>query len=68
MSFPHQLNFFYRNLKGSNILIDTTGTIKLTDFGCSGRPERFSEENPQDQHRSVPKSSVFWSAPEVTTI
>ena len=57
----------FRNIKGSNILIDTTGTIKLTDFGCSGRPDRFSEDNPQENSKasSLLKGPAFWSAPEV---
>lgn len=65
LTYLHLNDLVHRNLKGSNILIDTTGTIKLTDFGCSGRPERFSEENPQDQPKAISKSSTFFSAPEV---
>jgi len=65
LAYLHLNDIVHRNLKGSNILIDTTGTIKLTDFVRSGRSDKITEENPQDQHRSSSKTSLFWSAPEV---
>lgn len=33
ISSVHQLNYFHRDLKPDNVLIDNTGHIKLTDFG-----------------------------------
>jgi len=68
LAYLHLNDIVHRNLKGSNILIDTTGTIKLTDFVRSGRSDKITEENPQDHHRSSSKTSLFWSAPEVTFI
>jgi len=65
LAYLHLNDIVHRNLKGSNILIDTTGTIKLTDFVRSGRSDKITEENPQDHHRSSSKTSLFWSAPEV---
>lgn len=67
LAYLHQNGIVHRNIKGSNILIDTTGVIKLTDFGCSGRPDRFSEENNQDPNKAAgfPRGVAYWSAPEV---
>jgi serine/threonine protein kinase len=67
LTYLHMNGIVHRNVKGSNILIDTSGVIKLTDFGCSGRPDRFSEDNPQDINKtlSLPRGPPYWSAPEV---
>ena len=52
------------------MLIDANGTIKLTDFGCSKRLDKLTEQdNPQENSfYNMPKSiqgSPYWMAPEL---
>jgi serine/threonine kinase 38 len=35
----HKLNYIHRDIKPDNVLIDTTGHIKLSDFGLCTRAE-----------------------------
>lgn len=39
LEYLHSLNIVYRDLKPENLLIDSTGHIKITDFGFSKRVE-----------------------------
>ena len=48
------------DLKGANILVDSNGKIKLSDFGCSKTFEN-TISNIKDQM----KGSMCWLAPEV---
>jgi len=53
-------------VKATNILIDASGVIKLSDFG-SFKFDKFSEENPQETSKISPvrKKVQYWSSPEV---
>lgn len=61
LSYLHSLNILHRDLKADNILVDHTGTCKISDFGISKRTN--------DAYDSIIstnlKGSVFWMAPEV---
>ena len=54
----------HRDIKGANLLVDSEGTIKLADFGCSKLLESSYSHN--DLLMSL-KGSIPWMAPEVIT-
>ncbi|GHJ85831.1 hypothetical protein NliqN6_2233 [Naganishia liquefaciens] len=61
LSYLHAKGILHRDLKADNILVDSDGTCKITDFGISKQAE--------DAYASAGgtnlKGSVFWMAPEV---
>ncbi|XP_009799130.1 CBL-interacting serine/threonine-protein kinase 1-like [Nicotiana sylvestris] len=44
VSYCHNKGVFHRDLKLENVLIDTKGNIKITDFGLSALPQQFWED------------------------
>ena len=48
-------------MKADNILVETSGVCKISDFGISKRTE---DINMADIHTSM-QGTVFWMAPEV---
>jgi len=63
------MNDLYRNLKSSNVLIDSNGVIKLTDVDAINNIKYLLLENPQeDNHKDILTGSIYWTAPEVNYI
>lgn len=70
LALMHHFDIVHRDIKGSNILIDSTGTIKLSDFGfCKWfePPAELPVEGGNIMKDVVVPiiGSVFWQAPEV---
>lgn len=49
------------DIKGANILVDTTGKVKLADFGCS---KKFTSDSTTGNYKSL-VGTPWWMAPEV---
>ncbi len=64
LEYLHSKQIVHRDIKCANILLDSKGGIKLSDFGCSGQfinAEMSSCENFLDSL----KGTLPWMAPEV---
>ena len=57
----HRSSAFVQDLKADNILVETTGTCKISDFGISKRTE---DINMAGAYTAM-QGTVFWMAPEV---
>ncbi|KZT05856.1 Pkinase-domain-containing protein [Laetiporus sulphureus 93-53] len=61
LDYLHSKGILHRDLKADNILVETTGICKISDFGISKRTE---DVNVIGEYTSM-QGSVFWMAPEV---
>ncbi|KAF7306861.1 Protein kinase domain-containing protein [Mycena indigotica] len=60
LEFLHSKKVLHRDLKGDNILVETSGICKISDFGIS----KFSEAQDNQAFTEL-RGTVFWMAPEV---
>ena len=61
LAYLHQEGVLHRDLKADNILLETNGTCKISDFGISKKSDNIYGN---DVTNSM-QGSVFWMAPEV---
>ena len=61
VAYLHQNSIMHRDIKCANILVDQSGTIKLTDFGAA---KHISQSSDFTDSKSL-TGSPYWMAPEV---
>ncbi|MCJ1236137.1 hypothetical protein MMC14_004114 [Varicellaria rhodocarpa] len=61
LAYLHTEGILHRDLKADNILLDTDGTCKISDFGISKRSDNIYGNDITNNMQG----SVFWMAPEV---
>mmetsp|Transcript_36029 Transcript_36029/g.32403 ORF Transcript_36029/g.32403 Transcript_36029/m.32403 type:complete len:123 (+) Transcript_36029:1763-2131(+) len=67
LDYLHTNKVIHKDIKGSNILVDADGTVKLADFGCSLEVERTLTILNSNKSDNPLKGSVPWMAPEVAS-
>ena len=61
LAYLHREGVLHRDLKADNILLDTDGTCKISDFGISKKSDNIYGNDVTNGMQG----SVFWMAPEV---
>ncbi|XP_057900703.1 LOW QUALITY PROTEIN: serine/threonine-protein kinase PAK 3-like [Melospiza georgiana] len=61
LDFLHSNHVIHQDVKSSNILLGTDGSVKLADFGL------FAQLSPEQGRRSSAAGAAGWLAPEVVT-
>nr|XP_039260160.1 uncharacterized protein LOC120336531 [Styela clava] len=72
VEYLHESSVVHRDIKGSNVMLMTSGIIKLIDFGCAKRLKEnsFKRESENSDDGRLLKSlrgTPYWMAPEVIT-
>merc|ERR1719436_1394445 len=58
LEYLHGQDVLHRDLKCSNLLLDVSGRVKISDFGCS-------RQISQDDHAKTLTGSPWWLPPEL---
>ncbi|KAJ7388576.1 Mitogen-activated protein kinase kinase kinase 2 [Desmophyllum pertusum] len=61
VSFLHSKNIIHRDIKGSNVLLDGHGNVKLADFGLSKIIQKVGSKTNLMSYCGTP----YWMAPEI---
>jgi serine/threonine protein kinase len=61
LKYLHNLGIIHRDLKCANILLDPSGKVKISDFGCS---KQIISQSKNELLQSL-KGTLPWMAPEV---
>jgi len=62
LEYLHQQGIIHRDIKGGNILADSEGIVKLTDFGVA---TRFRKDFSGGEESNLPAGTMFYMAPEI---
>lgn len=72
LKYLHKKDIVHRDLKCANVLVNTEGQVKLSDFGSSTKLQSInvsSSGDESDRSETLPdreiKGSPYWMAPEV---
>ncbi|KAI8827004.1 kinase-like domain-containing protein [Fimicolochytrium jonesii] len=66
LEYLHEKSIIHRDIKGANILVDTDGVTKISDFGISKKNE-YREAYHRVTRMSM-QGSIPWMAPEVARL
>ena len=62
VEYLHRENIVHRDIKGSNIMRDTCGHVKLADFGSA---KKIFSETSEKNRTSYLYGTAPWAAPEI---
>lgn len=65
LDYLHENKIIHKDIKGANILVDTNGIVKLSDFGCSKIIEKTLTLYLKEHKNNGIQGSIPWMAPEV---
>nr|XP_058956996.1 mitogen-activated protein kinase kinase kinase 2-like [Pocillopora verrucosa] len=61
VSFLHSKEIIHRDIKGTNVLLDEHGNVKLADFGLSKVIQKIGSKTALESYCGTP----YWMAPEI---